>query len=299
MKRLKERVTQHWSTVGLAPRMWWASLTAVGIAAALVLTAATVVDASSPPAPTSSAEHAASSATHADPGSSTSSAAQSGSGSASGSMAGMPGMSSPSSAGSAPRTNSAVCSNVKGASVMSDGMVMAPVPTGSPTAAQQAAANQLVVQTTATLARFSNLSAATAAGYVPTTDPNRYTVHYANWAAALNDGFDPSDPAFLVYANTVNGPVLLGAMYLGPSPCTPGPDIGGSLTQWHAHDNLCLSGGQVVGRTSASGTCGSGSHNTNAYFMLHVWTEPSLASTHQFQADLTRAELAPIIQGTA
>ena len=36
-----------------------------------------------------------------------------------------------------------------------------------------------------------------------------------------------------------------------------------------------------------------------ARMMLHVWTEPSLAATHQFQPDLTRAELAPIIEGTA
>ena len=182
---------------------------------------------------------------------------------------------------------------------MSDGMVMAPVPSGPPTAAQQAAANRLVAQTEATLAKYTSLSAATAAGYVPATNPNGYTVHYANWSAARSDGFDPSNPAFLVYANTVNGPVLMGAMYLGPAPCTPGPDVGGPLTQWHAHDNLCLSGGQVVGRTSAGGTCASGVHNTNTYFMLHVWTEPSLASSHQFQADLTRAELAPIILGTA
>jgi len=182
---------------------------------------------------------------------------------------------------------------------MSDGMVMAPVPSGSPTAAQQAAADQLVAQTKATLAKYSSLSAATAAGYVPATKPTGYVVHYANWSAARSDGFDPSNPAFLVYANTVNGPLLMGAMYLGPAPCTPGPDIGGPLTQWHAHDNLCLSGGQVVGRTSASGACASGVHNTNTYFMLHVWTEPSLASSHQFQADLTRAELVPIIEGTA
>jgi hypothetical protein len=91
----------------------------------------------------------------------------------------------------------------------------------------------------------------------------------------------------------------MGAMYLGPAPCTPGPDVGGSLTQWHAHDDLCLSGGQVVGRTSSAGTCAVGVHNTNTYFMLHVWTEPSLAATHQFQPDLTRAELAPIIEGKA
>ena len=199
----------------------------------------------------------------------------------------------------AAQATSAVCSNVKGATVMSNGMVMAPVPSGTATAAQQAAANQLVAQTKATLSKFVDLSAATAAGYTPATNPNGYLVHYANWQIAKTDGFDPSRPAFLMYANTVNGPELMGAMYLGPAPCTPGPDIGGPLTQWHAHDDLCLSGGQVVGKTSASGTCASGVHNTNTYFMLHVWTEPSLASSHQFQPDLTRAELAPIIKGQA
>ena len=290
MERLKQRITQRWSHLGLAARMWWAALTAVGIAAVLVLAATTVSDATSHPATPSSA---------------TAPSATSSNGAGSGSVPGMAGMAagasgsgSSTSAGTA-QTTSAVCPNVKGTSVMSDGMVMAPVPSGQPTAAQQAAANQLVARTQATLAKYKSLPAATAAGYVPATNPNGYTVHYANWSAARSDGFDPSNPAFLVYANTVNGPVLMGAMYLGPAPCTPGPDVGGPLTQWHAHDNLCLSGGQVVGRTSASGTCASGVHNTNAYFMLHVWTEPSLASGHQFQADLTRAELAPIILGTA
>jgi len=290
MERLKQRITQRWSHLGLAARMWWAALTAVGIAAVLVLAATTVSDATSHPATPSSA---------------TAPSATSSNGAGSGSVPGMAGMAagasgsgSSTSAGTA-QTSSAVCPNVKGSTVMSDGMVMAPVPSGQPTAAQQAAANQLVARTQATLAKYKSLPAATAAGYVPATNPNGYTVHYANWSAARSDGFDPSNPAFLVYANTVNGPVLMGAMYLGPAPCKPGPDVGGSLTQWHAHDNLCLSGGQVVGRTSASGTCASGVHNTNTYFMLHVWTEPSLASGHQFQADLTRAELAPIILGTA
>jgi hypothetical protein len=73
--------------------------------------------------------------------------------------------------------------------------------------------------------------------------------------------------------------------------------VGGSLTQWHAHDNLCLSAThQVVGRTTTSGTCASGVHNTDTYFMLHVWTAPSLASGHQFEPDLTTAEIAPIIR---
>ena len=212
------------------------------------------------------------------------------------SMGGAPTTLSTAAAGST-QTTSSVCGNVKGATTMADGMVMAPVPSGAPTATQQAAANQLVAETAATLSKYANLSAATAAGYTPATNPSGHVVHYANWQIAKTDGFDPSDPAFLVYANTVDGAKLLGAMYLGPAACTPGPDVGGPLTQWHAHDNLCLNGGQVVGRTSATGTCADGVHNTNTYFMLHVWTEPALASTHQFQPDLTRAELVPIIRG--
>ncbi len=296
MVRLKQSMTARWSALGLAARLWWAGLVTIGVAAVLVLAATTVSDASHP-APRASA----SSSTVQ---SSTSSARSSGS------MAGMnmggsssSGSSSTSTATSkspaAAQATSTVCSNVKGANVMSNGMVMAPVPSGTPTAAQQSAADQLVAQTKATLTKYANLSAATAAGYTPATNPNGYLVHYANWKIARTDGFDPSQPAFLMYANTVNGPELLGAMYLGPAPCTPGPDIGGPLTQWHAHDDLCLSGGQVVGKTNSTGTCTSGVHNTNTYFMLHVWTEPSLASSHQFQADLTRAELAPIIRGQA
>ncbi len=295
MERLTRRVTQRWSGMGLAARMWWAALTTVGVAAVLVLSATSVVDATSHPATTASPAK--------DANSSTPTTAAAGTGSSSSSMAGMSSGASSSTSSSAStgatQTTSAVCSNVKGATTMSDGMVMAPVPSGPPTAAQQAAANQLVAQTKATLTKYTSLSAATAAGYTPATNPNGYMVHYANWQIAKNDGFDPSNPAFLMYANTVNGPKLMGAMYLGPAPCTPGPDVGGSLTQWHAHDNLCLSGGQVVGRTSSAGTCASGVHNTNTYVMLHVGTEPSLAATHQFQPDLTRAELAPIIEGTA
>ncbi len=209
------------------------------------------------------------------------------------------GATSPGTAANPASTTASICANVKGTTTMGDGMVMAPVPSGAPTAAQQAAADTLVAQTTAAVAKYATLSAATAAGYVPATNPNGYEVHYANWQIVKSgDVLDPDHPSSLVYANTVKGPVLLGAMYLGAGPCIPGPDVGGPLTQWHAHDDLCLSPTthQVVGKTDASGTCASGVHNTNTYFMLHVWVAPSLAATHQFQPDLTAAELAPIIR---
>jgi hypothetical protein len=285
MHRLGQVMKVRWAGLGGPARLWWTGLGTVVLAAVLVLAATIASDASSHPAASS-----ASASSRVSPSSK---------GSMTGMKTGPSGTGSSVPAGSAPTTSTTVCGNVKGATTMANGMVMAPVPSGNPTAFQEAAANQLVSETTATLAKYTSLSAATAAGYTPATNPDGYLVHYANWGIAKTDGFDPSSPAFLMYANTVDGPKLLGAMYLGPAPCTPGPDVGGPLTQWHAHDDLCLSDGQVVGKTSVSGTCAAGVHNTNTYFMLHVWTEPSLASTHQFQADLTRAELAPIIRGQA
>jgi len=294
MRRLGQLTRERWGRLGLPARLWWTVLGAVGLAAVLVLAATAVSDASSHPAPGTAAS------SKVTPSGTSSMAGMAMGRASTGSS--VPARSAPAGStptGSTPTGSTTVCGNVKGATTMANGMVMAPVPSGNPTVSQQAAADRLVAETTATLAKYTSLSAATAAGYTPATNPDGYLVHYANWGIAKTDGFDPSSPAFLMYANTVDGPKLLGAMYLGPAPCTPGPDVGGPLTQWHAHDNLCLSDGRVVGKTSSSGTCAAGVHNTNTYFMLHVWTEPSLASTHQFQPDLTRAELAPIIRGQA
>lgn len=292
MRRLGQLTRERWGRLGLPARLWWTVLGAVGLAAVLVLAATAVSDASSHPAPGTAASSKVTPSGTSSMAGMAMGRASTGSSVPAGSA---PAGSTPT--GSTPTGSTTVCGNVKGATTMANGMVMAPVPSGNPTASQQAAADRLVAETTATLAKYTSLSAATAAGYTPATNPDGYLVHYANWGIAKTDGFDPSSPAFLMYANTVDGPKLLGAMYLGPAPCTPGPDVGGPLTQWHAHDNLCLSTDhQVVGKTTSSGTCATGVHNTSTYFMLHVWVAPSLAATHQFQPDLTAAELAPIIR---
>jgi hypothetical protein len=279
MGDLTQRAAGRWAAMGLAGRAWWTGAISLATAAILVLGAVSLADASAKPVAKSATPTTA----------------------MSGSMPGMDMSGSSSKSGATTSSKSPICSNVKNTTVMGNGMVMAPVPSTAPTAAQKSAAAKLVTQTKASLAQYASLSAATAAGYVPATNPNGYVVHYANWQTVEDrDVLDPSHPSSLVYANTVNGPVLLGAMYLGPGPCQPGPDVGGSLTDWHAHDDLCLSAShQVVGKTTGSGTCAVGTHNTNTLFMLHVWTTPSLASTHQFEGDLTRAEIAPIIRGQA
>jgi hypothetical protein len=192
----------------------------------------------------------------------------------------------------------AVCTGVTGETVMADGMVMAPVPHRAPAPTDLNAATRLIASVRAGISKYSHLSAAVADGYVPATNPNGYVVHYADWAVVrAGDVLDPNHPSSLVYANTVSGPVLLGAMFLGPAPCQPGPDVAGPLTQWHAHANLCLSAThEVVGRSNASGQCAVGKHNTNTFFMMHVWIAPSLAQSYQFAADVPAAAYAAIIR---
>ena len=105
-----------------------------------------------------------------------------------------------------------------------------------PTLEQQAAAGKLAADTRASVARYVDPPAAEADGYRPSSPSWRPVTHYLN-PAYQRDGeiLDPDRPESLVYANTSEGAVLLGAMYLIPEPGVSGPQIGGCLTQWHAH----------------------------------------------------------------
>ncbi len=106
----------------------------------------------------------------------------------------------------------------------------------SPALEQQEAADKLAVETKAGVAKYVDLSAAEADGYQPSSPSWRPITHYLN-PAYQSDGeiLDPDRPEALVYANTSEGTVLLGAMYLMSEPGDSGPQIGGCLTQWHAH----------------------------------------------------------------
>lgn len=155
------------------------------------------------------------------------------------------------------------------------GMVMQAVSAGPPTAAQQLAADRFVTETRAGITRYQDLYAAIADGYRPASPPNGATVHYMNPAAIrAHHVLDPKQPEELVYANTIHGPVLLGAMYVMPRSGQRGPDFGGALSDWHVHTNLCVAIGswQVVGFLSPFATCPAGSLNVVSSAMLHVWT---------------------------
>jgi len=66
------------------------------------------------------------------------------------------------------------------------------------------------------------------------------------------------------------------------------PDVGGQLTPWHRHDDLCFTpGGEVVGAAPA---CPSGSATYYTPWMLHVWLVPNRYG--RFAADLDPLEPA-------
>jgi hypothetical protein len=138
-------------------------------------------------------------------------------------------------------------------------------------AAELEAAARLVAETRAEAGRFENLEVALAEGYYQVAPPRNGLVHYMN-TAYNRDGrvLDPERPESLIYLSMADGSwKLVGVMYRMPSPDQPGPRVGGALTAWHAHDNLCTANGRVVA-TTTDGNCARGTLSRTPE-MLHVW----------------------------
>jgi hypothetical protein len=138
-------------------------------------------------------------------------------------------------------------------------------------AAELEGAARLVAETRAAAVRFENLEAALAEGYYQVAPARNGLVHYMN-AAYNRDGriLDPERPESLIYLSMADGSwKLVGVMYRMPSADQPGPRVGGILTTWHAHDNLCVANGRVVA-TTTDGNCARGTLSKTPE-MLHVW----------------------------
>jgi hypothetical protein len=149
--------------------------------------------------------------------------------------------------------------------------------TGScrPTSAQRTAAGKLVAATRRGLARYVDLRAALAAGYAPHQRAREAVKHYFN-PAYVTDGrvLDPARPEGLLYAFSDRGPVVVAAVYLMDRAGEPGRAVGGCLTTWHVHDNLCSSdpdNGMITGLRTRGGACPRGQVPWAAPPMLHTW----------------------------
>jgi hypothetical protein len=157
-----------------------------------------------------------------------------------------------------------------------------------PTAAQVTAANNLVADTKRGLARLADLRDALAAGYAPHHHGREAIKHYCN-PAYVTDGrvLDPTRPEGLMYAYTDRGAVLVAAVYLMNRAGEPGKAVGGCLTQWHTHDNLCSSDpakGMITGLHRPGSRCPPGQVPWAAPPMMHTWVinVPGGPFTHRF-----------------
>jgi hypothetical protein len=151
------------------------------------------------------------------------------------------------------------------------------------TPAEQHRAETLLRETIVDLRRFEYPSEAMAAGYRSIGDRLTGDEHYVNWAD-VNDGhiLDPTRPESLVYEVRDGRQQIAAAMYMLPfgSRFTDAPDVGGALTQWHVHADLCLTNSAddktLSGFTSVNGVCPPGSSKAGDTPMLHVWVVPNV-----------------------
>jgi hypothetical protein len=144
---------------------------------------------------------------------------------------------------------------------------------------QQARAENLIAITLIRLPQFANPAAAEAAGFRSIGDAVTGDEHYIN-LAYFHDGriLDPDHPESLVYEpDGKGGKRLVAAMYMLETGQTLAdvPDVGGKLTQWHIHNNLCFTlSGKVAGLTTPGGACQAPLVKGPDTPMIHVWIRP-------------------------
>jgi hypothetical protein len=151
---------------------------------------------------------------------------------------------------------------------------------------EQLRAEKLIYDTREILPKFSTTEIALENGFTSIGDGATGVEHYINWSY-INDEYElnPLYPESLVFAVEPDGSRrLVSAMYMLGDEYNLDtiPNVGGVLTQWHIHDNLCFDrdpmvfgSTRVVGVTSSDGPCRFGI-KLRPNPMLHVWLEPQV-----------------------
>lgn len=146
---------------------------------------------------------------------------------------------------------------------------------------QQAAAENLVAVTLLRLPQFADPAVAQARGWHSIGDGFTGYEHYVNWALVDDDVIlDPDQPESLVYQVIDGEKTLVAAMFMLPDDVglDEVPELGGRLTQWHVHDDLCYTDDPVAPRVGGlrepGGPCPDGLVPGRENAMVHVWIVP-------------------------
>ena len=162
---------------------------------------------------------------------------------------------------------------------------------------EQARAENLVAITLARLPKFSDPATAEAEGFRSINDGFLGHEHYIN-ASYANDPeiLNPDRPESLVYDTSVTPKKLVSAMFMLPPGTTLDdvPELGGALTQWHIHDNLCFAAsGSVAGLVQADGSCQAPLVKGAAVPMIHVWITPHVCGPFAALEGLAAGSVKP------
>jgi len=145
------------------------------------------------------------------------------------------------------------------------------------TTEQVQAAVGLIVATMNGMAGYVTEADVAAGGYQSIGDgghPGEYE-HFLNWSY-LSDGFELDGghiESVVMKMNADGTKRVVAAMYsltFGDTMANV-PDIAGSLTTWHDHDNMCFNGDQFIG-LAITDVCAVGTLRDTPP-MLHVWLE--------------------------
>jgi hypothetical protein len=156
--------------------------------------------------------------------------------------------------------------------------------TGTPgvTPVEEARAEKLVTDTLRELPQFADWTQLASKGFYSIHDGFTGDEHYINWQY-IDDGrmLDPDHPESLVFEYVNGKKTLVSAMFMAEKGYTLDsvPDVGGALTQWHIHNNLCYTltdPPSIIGLTNFDGTCSPGSRTLgDPRPMIHVWIRPN------------------------
>ena len=165
---------------------------------------------------------------------------------------------------------------------------------------QQARAENLVAITLARLPKFADPAVATALGWRSIGDALTGYEHFINLDLTKDDQvLNPDLPESLVYRVDGNKRTLVSAMFMLSSDTALDavPDIGGQLTQWHIHDDLCFTpdpeGPRVAGITGADGACPAPLVTLEPFPMIHVWIVPHPCGPFASLEGLGAGQIAP------
>ncbi|MGB2757352.1 MAG: hypothetical protein WBD02_06770 [Acidimicrobiia bacterium] len=162
------------------------------------------------------------------------------------------------------------------------------MPVAKPTKEQQDRADLLVIETEKALAPLANVKIeenetdgrffrepSTNEVFRSIRDGEGGYEHFVAWRR-LDDRsiVDPSAIESVVVSRKEGPPKVVAAMYVLPSGTLDGnvPDVGGPLTGWHVHEDLCFNDKREVAGTWSKATgCPEGSVRWVTAPMLHVW----------------------------